>query len=698
MIEKIPTKILRMTRNKSGLTQAKLAEKLNVNASVVSRIEASEWTDGQMAERYLGALQSDLGNEISSFFSESWQHLERPDFLHPDREVMWEAECALQMLKTFEDSSQFDPILQRPLTKVRERIIKEVEFIRDQDHSIAFIGEIGVGKTTALSFVMNLTKNEKDGPESIFPTGSGRTTVCEVAIKTAPAFGIAVAPFPEDKIRLLVTDLIKNRITSELERVIRNMANLGRKTVGAQTPSEGPTTIDPLKDLNGQSAEVDVVVGEVMAKMKLECRTETQMILSEDTENSMEWLRSNIRKINNGLHPNLSVPERITVLLPLEALRETPYVISVIDTKGVEGTTQRPDLMEQIENARTITVLCCGFSDAPGKVPLSLVQDTLDSGSDALDAERLCLLVLPREPEALKIINDEGEHPNERLEGYAIREAQIDQQFAVEFAVDDPPKIPTQFFQVNADKPEDVYRWLTSRIERIRAAKVERIKSHVSAVQGLVTNADVAKTREARRSIAEAITLVAAERRHLPNVKRPACFQLLAETEKTHQSSIAAAVNRRGDWDNFPVAYILGQGVRRDVHLRTRDIFIRIDERIASLNDSFRHLSDIASFLQTLREDIQEWNREFLSRVAHEGRTRFIPYLSQATEMWDKCEKRYGGGAGYRSAVSEIFQEQFENDGEAVATLEKIESRVAEIWNQMIVGTLESAAAFDDED
>ena len=66
--------------------------------------------------------------------------------------------------------------------------------------------------------------------------------------------------------------------------------------------------------------------------------------------------------------------------------------------------------------------------------------------------------------------------------------------------------------------------------------------------------------------------------------------------------------------------------------------------------------------------------------------------------MWDKCEKRYGGGAGYRSAVSEIFQEQFENDGEAVATLEKIESRVAEIWNQMIVGTLASAAAFDDED
>ena len=691
MIDKIPTVILRMARNKSGSTQAKLAKILKVNASLISRLESSEWTDGQMAERYLGALQSDLGNEIITFFSEAWQHLERPDFRHPDREVMREAECALQTLKTFEDSSQFDPILQRPLTKVRERIIKEVEFIRHQDHSIAFIGEIGVGKTTALSFVMNLIKDEKDGPESIFPTGSGRTTVCEVAIKTTSAFGIAVAPLPEDKIRLLVTDLIKSGITSELERVIRNMANLGRKIVQANPPSDETTTIDPLKDLIDQSAE-DVVVGEVMAKMELEHRTETQMILPEDMENSTEWLRSNIRKINNGLHPNFSIPERITVLLPREALRETPYTISVIDTKGVEGTTQRPDLMEQIENTRTITVLCCRFPDAPGKVPLSLVQETLDSGSDALDAERLCLLVLPREPEALGIINDEGEHPNESWEGYAIRKEQVERQFAV----DKLPKIPINFFQVGADNPEDVYRWLTSRIKGIRAAKVKRIESHVSAVQGLVTNADVAKTREARRSIAETISQVAAKRCCLPGVKRPAYFQLLAETEKTHHNSIAAAVNRQGDWDNFPVAYILGRGVRRDVHLRTRDIFIRIDERIAGLKDSFGHLGDIASFLQTLQEDIQEWRKDFLSRVAREGRARFIPYLRQATKMWDRCEERYGAGAGYRSAVSEIFQEQFEN--EAGATLEQIESRVKEIWNQMIVGALESAAAFDDED
>ena len=375
----VPTKLLRLARERSGLSQTNLAAELGVNASVVSRLEASEHADGKMAERYLGALKSSLANEIIAFFSDRWRHTERPDFLHPDRAVMWDAERALQTLEAFEKSPDFESILQDPLTNLRNRIISEVDFIRQKEHGIAFVGEIGVGKTTALSFVTNLITVDEGQPKSIFPTGSGRTTVCEVAIKIAPAFGIAVDCLTEDQIRRLVTDLInglkfgKIGLPSELERVIRSMADLRRVTHRAKSPTEKATTIDHLKELIEKFDDVDAVIGEVMARMKLESRTETQMILSKDTEGSMEWLSSNIGKINYGQHPKFSVPQRITVLLPLEALRETPFLISVIDTKGVEGTTQRPDLMAQIEDTRTVIVLCCKFSDAPGE-SLSLLS------------------------------------------------------------------------------------------------------------------------------------------------------------------------------------------------------------------------------------------------------------------------------------------------------------------------------------
>jgi hypothetical protein len=697
----IPTLLLKLAREKAGANQTVLAAELGVNASVVSRLEASEQADGKMAERYLVALKSDFANEIVVFYSDRWRHIERPDFLHPDRAVLWNAERALQTLEAFEKSDQFDPILQDPLTKLRNRIVSEVDFIRHKEHGIAFIGEIGVGKTTALSFVTNLIRKSKDEEaESIFPTGSGRTTVCEVAIKIAPAFGIAVDCLTEDQIRRLVTDLVtglkhgKSGLPSEIERVIRSMADLRRVTIRGKKPSEKPTTVDHLKNLIDKFEDVDTVIGEVMARMKLDSRTESQMILSQDTEGSMEWLSTNISKINYGQHPKFSVPQRITVLLPLEALRETPFLISVIDTKGVEGTTQRPDLMAQIEDPRTVTVLCCSFPDAPGGVPLSIIRETLDAGSDAIDSDRLCLLVLPRNDEALKIVNDAGDTPADRNEGYAIREGQIDQQFAT----DGLPSIPVNFFQVGADEPEDVWHWLTSRIEAIRAAKVERIKRHVAAAENLVTHADVAKTREARRTIADAMAKAAERFRPLRGIVRPAHLNLVAEAKKTHQNSIAASVNRKGNWENFPVAHILGQGVRIDANLRTKDTFIRIDEAIERLMGDFSHLNDIAQFLQNLKDDVEEWRKEFLTRVALAGRNMFSPYLGQASEMWEKCEARYGGGTGYRVDVSSIFQDQFENDAAAMTAAQKTEAQVAAVWEQIVIDPLRESSAFVNEE
>ena len=213
-----------------------------------------------------------------------------------------------------------------------------------------------------------------------------------------------------------------------------------------------------------------------------------------------------------------------------------------------------------------------------------------------------------------------------------------------------------------------------------------------------MTNADVAKTREARRTIADTITKAAERFRALPGVVRPAHLNLVAEAKKTHQNSVAASVNRRGNWDNFPVAHILGQGVRIDVNLRTREIFVRIDEAIEGLKDDFAHLPDVAQFLQNLKDNVEEWRKEFLTRVALAGRTLFSPYLSQATDMWNKCEERYGAGAGYRVDVSAILGDQFENDERAITTSVKIESQITAIWSQIVIEPLESAASFEDHE
>jgi len=680
--------------------QADLAAKLGVSASVLSRLEASEAADAKMAKRYLEALDTVLSGEIIAFFERRWRHLDRPDFRHPDREAIWAAEQAVQKLDVFEKSGEFDPILQNPLNNLRKRLLSDVDFVRHTEHGIAFIGEIGVGKTTALSFVTNLLVPDGEKRTSVFPTGSGRMTVCEVAIKIAPTYGIAVDSMKEDDIRMLVSDLVngiatgKGGLPSELDRVIRNMADVRRVTVRSRKVGEKPTTIDHLKELIERTSDVDAVIAEVVARMKLESRTSTQIILSKDTEDSMEWLSKNISRINYGQHPDFSVPERITVLLPLDALRETPYALSVIDTKGVEGTTQRADLMRQIEDERTVTVLCCSFSDAPGNVPLSIMRDAMDTGTGAIEGDRICLLALPRNDEALKIVDDMGNRPGSTDEGYAIREGQIEQQFVTEGL----PSVPVNFFHVDMDSAQDIWEWLIDRIGAIRAAKVIRIGRHVEAADNLIANADVAKTREARIAIAEAMRKAAERFRELPPVMRPAASNLVAEVKNTHQSSVAASVSRRGDWPQFNVAHILGQGVRRDVNLRTNDIFVRIDEAIAGLKDDFGHLADVAQFLENLHEDGQEWRKDLLSRVALAGRMLHAPHLlNYAGDLWQACHDRYGEGSGYRIDVSQQFQAHFDNDTDAVATTVKVENQVKALWVQIVIDALIASSAFTEE-
>lgn len=700
MEDQIPTALLRMARDQSKIRQADLASELGVSASVLSRLEASETADAKMAARYLEALGTPLATEIITFFARRWRHLDRPDFRHPNREPIWAAEQALQKLDAFEQSEEFDQILQNPLGNLRKRLIAEVDFIRHTEHSIAFIGEIGVGKTTTLSFVTNLTVPDGDTMTSVFPTGSGRTTVCEVAIKIAPAYGIAVDSMSEEEIRLLVADLVngiatgKGGLPSELERVIRNMADVRRVTVRSRKAGEKATTTDHLKELIDRVGDPDTVIAELVARMRLESRTSTQIILSKDTEDSMAWLSKNIGRINYGQHPEFSVPQRITVLLPLEALRDTPYALSVIDTKGVEGTTQRADLMARIEDERTVVVLCCSFSDAPGTVPLSIMRDAMDSGTNALEGNRICLLALPRNDEALKIVDDMGQRPGSIDEGYAIREGHIDQQFVTEGL----PSVPVNFFQVGTDPADDVWQWLIGRIDSIREAKVARIHRHVESADNLIANSDVAKTREARTAIAETMRKSAERFRELPPIVRPAASNLVKEVKSTHQSSVAASVIRHGDWPQFNAAHILGQGVRRDVNLRTKDIFIRIDEGISGLNDEYGHLVDVAQFLENLREDIEEWRQELLSRVALAGRMLYAPHLlGHATALWQTCNNRYGGGAGYRVDVSQQFEDHFDTDPNALETAAKVESQVKILWEQLVIDLLIDESSFDEE-
>jgi transcriptional regulator with XRE-family HTH domain len=697
MDQTIPTTVLRAARDSAGLNQAALAGRLGVSGSVLSRLEKAETTDRAMAWRYLEAVGTQESAAIREFYSLDWRISERPPFHHPDRETLWDVEKALQELETFERHPAFDPILARPVHTLRSRLMASVRFLQRVDHAIAWIGSIGVGKTTALAYATNLIVPDGNGQlQSVFPVGRGRTTVCEVQVKAAPAFGIVVDSLSNDEVRALVSELVNGLssdtgISTEHDRVLRSMADLRKRPV---TEGGRRIYVDPIREMLSAGNTAEDVITQIMVRLNLGGRTQNQIILSDKGEHGLKWLAENVEKINFGQHPDFSVPARITVLLPSKLLRTSPYEISVVDTKGVEGTTQRPDLQAQSDDVRTLSVLCTRFEEAPGAVPLAILRGLGELGADAIKRGRVCLLVLPRSDEALGVRGDGDATSETREEGYFIREDQIQHALAAH----NVREVPTFFYDAMRDKPQTMWKSLNQQVAAIRRGYEERARRLVAASAALIDNADAARSQEARAQISAAIDRIVASYGQLPTASRPAHQNLIEQVRDGHSSSIAASMNRRGAWTNFSVHHMLGVGVRADANARTSDLIVRIDAQLVDLGQQFDQLADVRQLLAALRDELNDCRQEFLTQALTIGGEAFKSYLDDAHELWRQCMTRWGQGSGYRKDVADIVQRWFEETVELQDARRSVDKSLQQAWREVVLKPLIAASRVDTDE
>ncbi|WP_157999225.1 helix-turn-helix domain-containing protein [Mesorhizobium amorphae] len=694
MTNEIPTVVLRTARENAGYTQSSLAPRLGITPSVVSRMEKAEFTERNVAWRYLDAVESTEGTEIKEFYDRRWTQSERPSFLHPDRDTLWQIEQSLHSLAAFEAKPDFDPILGRPLNSLRSRLLATAQYLLRTDHTIAWVGQIGFGKTTALSYATGLTLPSDTGRQSVFPTGSGRMTLCEVVIKVAPAFGLAVDCLSVDEVRELVSDMVnglakrETGISTEMDRVLRAMAGIHREAV---VDNGKKRFVDPLKVMLDAGDKPYDIINRVMARLNLEARTGNTMILSEDKVGGLEWLAGNVAKINSGQHSDFGVPNRITVLLPSKVLAGSPYDISILDTKGIEGTTQRRDLRLQIDDIRTLTVLCSRFNDAPGDKPMALLREVSDTRSDAAERGRLCIVVLPWLDEALGVRGDDGATPTTIEDGYLIREDQALDALSREGL----PEVPIYFYNALKENPAVIWKNLNDQIGKLRGRYHDRAQQLAAGADALVNDAHAAASLEARQQISEAIDRFVERKAELPMLVQAAHQNLIEQTRWGTASSIAASMNRRGGWSQFSVHHLLGVGVRADAAARSMKAFIGIDEIVKDLEDQFQHLPDVTQSLAALRDEMKDWEQEFLAQALALGRAAFKPQLDEANDLWRACVERWGGGPGYREAVADMIEEWFKSNEELDGARRAVESGLNQIWRELVLNALIAATRID---
>ncbi|MFB2839178.1 helix-turn-helix domain-containing protein, partial [Floridanema evergladense] len=405
-------------RKAAGRTQTYIEERLkeqglNVDQTRVSRIEKGLVTPTESEiEGYLSTIGTDDAKAYREFLKQPWKILERPSFRHPQRDLLCKAEAALQWVKDFKSQ----PV--RNSQKIRaqryvNRLVSEGKYLASLKHTIAYVGKIGSGKTTALCKLAGLVISQGLSFErqSVLATGSGGTTVCEVHIRCADKFRILLEPQSKEEIEKLIEDYWaswksgtegeqKNQqrdVSSEITRTLRNMTGLAR---GSRESANGKKEkFDELVDLVNKCADLEAFRVEILDRMKLQERTQREFWYEETSPSAgLEWLKKTFEDINYVRNNELPLPERIDVFVPDKVFPSFPYDIEIVDTKGIDGTAIRQDLKRyQIDDPpRALTVLCSGFNDAPDLAIQSLIDNLIQTGSKEVLKQRVVLLVLPR--------------------------------------------------------------------------------------------------------------------------------------------------------------------------------------------------------------------------------------------------------------------------------------------------------------
>jgi len=690
--------VLGKLRREAGLTQADVASSLKYSAAKISRLEAGEVevTPEEISE-VLGAFDSQLAREFGDYLSQPWSELPQPAFDHPNRDDLRRAELLLRRVSELLAEPDLKNAFVEQVKLYEGEIRRASSFLSSVNHSLAFIGPMGVGKTTAICSLADLRLPADPSPDGrinlaqqmALEVGGGGTTICEVRIVSGPKLGLLVDPQSDDAIRMDVADFCEYLVRSvhgqqgdarsddvgtspETERAIRNMAGL--QVISKTLEGGKRQRTDPAKELARTIPDSKRLAIEILTRMNLPRRQARTLWCPSDASSSLKWLQKAFADINNGRNPDFPIPRLIEVVVPNSVLACDDLELRVIDTKGIDQSGHRADLECHFDDARTIVVLCSSFKDAPEQAIQDMLQRIKEAGaSDAL--RRAALLVLPMPGEALSVKDGFGEVATDDQEGYAIkRDHQIDVALARLGASD----VEVVFFNAMYDDLTPVRNAILTHVRRLRAHYADRIKELDATIDQLISNRDKEEVQAVLNDAIHRIQVWLKESEDIGQIAERVHSSLISAISSTHARSVWASVRRHGSWNNLDYYYQLGFGTRtiaaKHIEAKLGDLRVLIDHMLAD-----EQLAPGHDFLRQMKREIENEMTEALRRIQVAGRAEFEEDLKEDVEFWVQCDSEWGRGPGYRDTIASNTRSWFA-DAPHKRKEEEVTGLIDEAW------------------
>ena len=658
-----------LLRERAGVSQVELARKGGFSPAVVSRVESGE--RGLTPEELitlLDALGTDEARAFLEYYVQDWSELPRPPFDHRDRDQLWEIAQTLKQLRVVSASPDLKHIFQRQLGAYEEELGRIAAILASRDYLVALIGSIGVGKSTMICRITDLEVPGEDGqsPQPVLEVGGGGTTMCEVHLKRGPEYGLIVEPRSLEAIRADVDDFCEYLlgpppqartqegegteeealgISKEIVRAIRNMAKLTPRRERA--PDGRILRYDPARELAKEFTDGRELAVEILNRMDL-LRRDRRDIWYEraSTKPPLAWLRETFSSVNNGRHPEFSIPSRIEVVVPQAILGAPDLNIRIVDTKGIDQTAERADLECHFDDPHTAVVLCSLFNAAPENSVQQLLQRARDAGVRNI-ASKAAMIVLPRPGEALAVKDDDGTGVSSDEDGYDLKQEQIDmrlQHLRLE-------GLQAAFFNSRSDRPEMLERFLVDRINTLRELHRVRATDLIRTIRDVLDNYENEQVQAIVRDAAKHLRTWLATNKDIGQLAGEVHEALLTAMRGAHASTIRASTRRAGEWPNLDYGHHLGFGARK---IAAAAIGRKV-EALRSIAQNLVENQDFAPAHNLVRQAVTQLENamdDLLRKIQLAGRAAFAGDLSADRDFWQRCIAEWGQGPGYRDRVT----------------------------------------------
>lgn len=697
-------KLLAGERERKGISQREVGNSLGISQVAVSRMESSPTPPREEAYRYLEAISSPYADKIRAYsdLESEWKRAfdeSPPPLNHPDLDPLIMASSGLSRIEKLIQRIPETDLIRDEIDLYRDSLRDAAEYLLSLDHTVGFIGSIGVGKTTAICAATDLLFDDKP----VLDYGGGRTTICEVVIKKGPEWGLIVEPLEYEEVVVLIDDFCEdilsrvdrdpdngandtNILSTELTRCIRNMAGL----VQRRYPATRQITDEARQlalSIGNKADKKEAFKLQILERMKLRARTNQELWHDRSSEKDpRRWLKDEFTKINHGHNPAFSVPKRINVLVPQMTLNgETLLNISVIDTKGVDQFASRSDITRLFDDPRALCIICSRFLDAPDETSRSVLKQAVKSGlRDRLLTEAR-LVVLDRSEEAESVNDFDGTRVASSDDGRQVR------QTDVEAALTQEPELQLKnlqitFFNQREDFPAVLSKSIEEGLHCLRTAHVKKIKRIVDQNERLEKNLEEYRESACYKRIGEMGQRWSQGNKSLKLEleKVPESLRESIVDKSTYASSVRASVNRRGSWYNLNFYDILAYGVRAGFVAASEPGLKTLADRLNDLKEE-KDMYQARAFVAELVDYIAESSGRLQQQSELMSEAIFEEPLREDSDsaLWIKCQKRWGKGLGYKVAISQYANEWLKDEARQWL-FDKLKTGMGEKWSKFL--------------